>query len=340
MSTKRNNRKLVWLVSLLSCVAGTQGFGLDVLSSPDFHLQLGSISHALPSILSTAPVQAHIEAPTFLAATADTSSPNFLEIASTIYRQELRDDPLKTKMLTGIFLAVVGDALVQSRSPDEYNVKRAVSFATFDGCYRAVQQFTYPPMIKLCSGKAVLSVLAALGVASTSDQMHLFASIEQTLVSQLIIIPAFYYPFFYAITGAVQGLTVEQTIARAKETFIPLMQRNLAFWIPVQFVAFNFVQENLQIPLLIVCGLVWTIILSAFAGAAKEASPEDEMEALDMQNVVLQDDAGAYHVMGSNDDSSGFVGPEKEMKNVDIAARLRRTVQKETRSTERSVQRK
>ena len=55
-----------------------------------------------------------------------------------------------------------------------------------------------------------------------------------------------YYPIFYSVTGFVQDLTVEQTIDRAKETFVPLMKRNLLFWIPVQFGAFYFVEENLR----------------------------------------------------------------------------------------------
>jgi hypothetical protein len=48
------------------------------------------------------------------------------------------------------------------------------------------------------------------------------------------------------------------------------MKRNLLFWIPIQFITFAFVDEestNLQIPILIGCGLVWTIILSITAGA-------------------------------------------------------------------------
>ena len=55
-----------------------------------------------------------------------------------------------------------------------------------------------------------------------------------------------YYPIFYSVTGAVQSLTVEETVIRAKETFVPLMKRNLLFWIPVQFCAFYFVEENLR----------------------------------------------------------------------------------------------
>lgn len=51
------------------------------------------------------------------------------------------------------------------------------------------------------------------------------------------------------------------------------MKRNLLFWIPTQFAVFGFVEENLQIPILIVCGLVWTIILSLSAGNAAEEQP-------------------------------------------------------------------
>ena len=107
------------------------------------------------------------------------------------------------------------------------------------------------------------------------DSVPLAAAMEQTLVSQLVIIPTLYYPVFYAVTGAVQGLTLEQMIDRAKQTFIPLMQRNLLFWIPVQFFVFGFVEESLQISILIVCGLVWTIILSIAAGAANKPQEED-----------------------------------------------------------------
>jgi len=58
------------------------------------------------------------------------------------------------------------------------------------------------------------------------------------------------------------------------------MKRNLLFWIPVQFVAFAYVPEDQQIPLLIVCGLVWTVILSVSAGAVKTEDGEDNSPQL------------------------------------------------------------
>ena len=56
------------------------------------------------------------------------------------------------------------------------------------------------------------------------------------------------------------------------------MKRNLLFWIPVQFVQFGYIQEDLQIPFLSMCGLAWTFILSVAAGSAKSYTPEKELE--------------------------------------------------------------
>ena len=56
------------------------------------------------------------------------------------------------------------------------------------------------------------------------------------------------------------------------------MKRNLLFWIPVQFVQFGYIQEDLQIPFLSMCGLAWTFILSVAAGSAKNYTPDKELE--------------------------------------------------------------
>ena len=170
-----------------------------------------------------------------LAAAAAADSTNLFQGALSIYKQHLLTEPLKTKVLTGVALAIVGDALAQYSSSSrtttsskditttttirakedekppvtfKYNVKRAISFATFDGCYRAVQQVTYPPMMKICNGKFSFALLSTLSLlpsfpssssidstqSSTVYLLHILASFEQTMVSQLLIIPIIYYP--------------------------------------------------------------------------------------------------------------------------------------------------
>ena len=188
------------------------------------------------------------------------------------YQNALQTDALRTQIVTGVSLAVMGDAIAQKAgSNNEYNTKRAVSFATFDASYRVVQHYLYPPMIALCHGDFLGSLIPNPTIA---------AALEQSLFSQLLIIPTLYYPTFYAITGFVQGLSLEETVERARTAFWPLMLRNWAFWIPVQALVFGSVHDEAQqIPFLISAGLVWTVILSLAAGQATPMVKENVLLA-------------------------------------------------------------
>jgi hypothetical protein len=226
------------------------------------------------------------------------------------YKHLLTSHPLPTKMATGATLAVAGDAIAQSREPAEYDKSRASSFAVFDTAYRAVQHYAFPFIVKHCHGQFLAGALASAApllhnhqehhlwpllhhqheAAALLDQSYL-AAMEQTLASQLGIVPFFYYPVFFALTAAVQGLDFDSGMIRAKENFLPLMKRNLLFWIPVQFVQFAFVAEDLQIPFLSACGLAWTFILSVSAGAAKKTQNDEEIsnlidEMMDNEQVI------------------------------------------------------
>lgn len=218
------------------------------------------------------------------AAASNNPAANLLEA----YTHSLKEHPLVTKMLTGGVLATCGDAIAQSQNDeDTYDRRRAASFGLFDTAYRALQHAAFPVIVAQCQGQYAAALLGSVGV--TTEQTALLGAMEQTLASQLGIVPFLYYPVFFALTGVVQGLTSEEAMQRAQENFIPLMKRNLLFWIPVQFVQFGFVPTDMQIPFLSVCGLCWTFILSAFAGSAKGYSAEDE-EAL---STVMADESAS-----------------------------------------------
>lgn len=208
------------------------------------------------------------------------------------YKNLLVSNPLETKMATGGVLAVAGDAIAQSRDKDEdYDKRRAFSFMCFDMCYRALQHGSFPIIVQQCQGQYIGGLLAAIGLSSTFQSyfpIPYMAAMEQTLASQLGIVPFLYYPVFFSLTGIVQGLNAEQSIERAKENFIPLMKRNLLFWIPVQFVQFGFIEEGLQIPFLSVCGLAWTFILSIAAGSTKNYTDES-VELDDIKSEIAAD---------------------------------------------------
>lgn len=262
-------RSLQLLVSLF-LLPGSTGFGVS------------------PEIASFAPAAQHL-----------------FDSAVQGYQNALQQHPLATQMETGVALAVVGDAIAQKTQISEpYNVNRAVSFASFDACYRAVQHYLYPPMIAACNG----AILGAL----LPNNIKFAAAMEQALVSQIILIPLLYYPFFFAITGAVQGLTLKETIDRAKETAWPLMIRNWLFWIPVQFAVFGFCpDENAQISILIATGLVWTIILSAFAGAATPKERYNEP----VENILTLSESEMERSFGS------IAGLDEALEAVEGSAR-------------------
>ena len=214
-----------------------------------------------------------------------------------LYQNALHTLPLQTQMTTGAVLAVAGDTVAQavqhkshrSSSPLQLDVTRTASFAAFDACYRAVQHILYPPMKDYFHGQflypAISKMLPALNAFDQHHNQVLSAAAEQSLVSQLVVIPLLYYPIFFAVTGMVQGLTWEQSMERGKQSFVPLMQRNLLFWIPVQFGVFGWINDDaLQISILIACGFIWTMILSAFAGsvaATPTATVSDQNVAVD-----------------------------------------------------------
>jgi Mpv17 / PMP22 family len=203
------------------------------------------------------------------------------------YRAALHDHPLVTKMITGGTLAVMGDAIAQRRQQSQsqsnddsaaapsYDARRAASFMAFDMAYRAVQHYMFPLLVAHCHGQFLSQLLPHQLLDSSLISMDSLAAMERTLGSQLGIVPFLYYPVFFTFTGFLQGLTVQGSWTRAIDNFPSLMKRNLVFWIPVQFVQFGFVPDDLQIPFLSAAGLCWTFILSMAAGSAQAyTSPE------------------------------------------------------------------
>jgi hypothetical protein len=216
-----------------------------------------------------------------------------LEGIQHAYRDSLHNHPLVTKMLTGGTLAASGDAIAQRQSrrkgaaendaeEEPYDRRRALSFFSFDMAYRALQHHLFPILVANCHGQflsRLLSILPSAAVAVTTTTTggivlptEYLAAMEQTLASQLGIVPFLYYPVFFTLTGSLQGLTYRESWTRAADNFPKLMKRNLLFWIPVQFVQFGFVPEDLQIPFLSMAGLCWTFILSMAAGSARSYS--------------------------------------------------------------------
>ncbi|KAG7368118.1 Mpv17 / PMP22 family protein [Nitzschia inconspicua] len=267
-----NKKSFIRMVSLLATLGTSLAFSLGPI---EIQSTFESLNHALPHINSAAHALPHART------AASTLHHGGFDPLST-YKELLKVHPLPTKMITGATLAVCGDAIAQSKVKEtDYDKQRASSFAIFDMAYRALQHFAFPVIVATCHGQ-YLGSLPGLGVSFDASQL---AAMEQALASQLGIVPFLYYPAFFALTGAIQGLTPSGAMMRAKDNFLPLMKRNLLFWIPVQFIQFGYIQEDLQIPFLSVCGLAWTFILSMTAGNAKTYTAEKEVEKAMLANT-------------------------------------------------------
>jgi protein Mpv17 len=183
------------------------------------------------------------------------------------YQALLVEHPLATNIGTAGALAAAGDAVAQRRGV--YDAKRGLSFVAFDAAYRGgFQTPLLPWIIEHCHGDV-------LGQLVPFDA-NVLAAAECTLFNQLTVIPLVYYPLFFGITGYVQNLDGDASLARAKAQFGTLCVRNWKFWIPANFLQFCLLPGEWQVPYTCAMGFAWNIILSASAGDAStvEEAPE------------------------------------------------------------------
>merc|ERR1712070_694759 len=135
-------------------------------------------------------------------------------------------------------------------------------------------------------GAPVGAPVASLASLPVLEAQELFAAAERTLVNQCVFIPMLYYPLFFVITALVRHLSPIEAWDFASKVYLPMLQRNLAFWIPIQFAQFALVPIDLQVLYACVAGVAWNIILSANAGklstsGSKDASEEDAVLAVE-----------------------------------------------------------
>jgi len=189
------------------------------------------------------------------------------------YAEALAVDPVPTKMLTAAILVSLGDGVSQVTEAKgegfRYDIQRGLSFAVFGAVYTGAFQHWW-----------FLTLNEAVTVPPDADnaQLWMVASIK-TILCQFGTIPLVYIPLFFLLTGALRGLSPEQSFKRASELYEPLLKRNISYWIPVQMGQFLFVDPQWQVPYVCIAGFVWSIVLSSLAGPMQAAGKTHEPRA-------------------------------------------------------------
>lgn len=186
------------------------------------------------------------------------------------YSHSLEIDPLPTKMLTAASLVTLGDAMSQITEPDgrylAYDVQRSLSFAIFGAVYTGAFQHWW---------FIALNEIVPVPPDATDAQLWVAAA-TKTALCQFGTIPLVYLPLFFLLTGAMRALSPEQSWSRACSLYIPLLKRNVSYWIPVQMAQFLFVDPCWQVPYVCLAGFVWSLILSRLTGPTIEACTESD----------------------------------------------------------------
>ncbi|KAJ1455465.1 hypothetical protein M885DRAFT_519902 [Pelagophyceae sp. CCMP2097] len=184
-----------------------------------------------------------------------------------VFEHLLVAHPIATKAFSAAVVVMAGDAVSQmtvsaeKRADDadlfEYDSKRTISFGIFGALYTGCFQHWWFLYLN----------------AHVSLDPPLLNAVAKASLCQGVTIPLLYLPLIFLITGAVRGLSIEDSFARAKASYLPLFLRNGRFWWPTQVVQFLWVPSDWQVPFCIFAGFFWSVLLTRQIGPIEKTTP-------------------------------------------------------------------
>ena len=168
-----------------------------------------------------------------------------------------------------------------NNEPFELDIRRSLSYATFAAGYTGAFQH----------------VLFANMQEAIADPVMKLA------INQGLIIPLCYYTLLVWLVPKLRAKSQdEEDMLRGSINVLKMIPRNWAFWVPLQFIQFNFIPTEFQVIYCSCLGLIWNVCLS-FLTAGKVTTeppplPETAMVKSDVRITVASSNSDATRPVG------------------------------------------
>ena len=138
--------------------------------------------------------------------------------------------------------------------------RRLLAFASFGALYTGWFQMHWFGILQSWFPSPSAAALATSGRKFSFLRKDVIGPL---LVNQFLMVPAGYYPFYFAWTGFVRGDDFVEIKTKTREKYkLHLLAQNWAFWLPAQGVQFALVPSSYHILYVSAMGLAWNTILS------------------------------------------------------------------------------
>eukprot|EP00746_Dinoflagellata_sp_MGD_P138067 gnl/MRDRNA2_/MRDRNA2_71796_c0_seq1.p1 gnl/MRDRNA2_/MRDRNA2_71796_c0~~gnl/MRDRNA2_/MRDRNA2_71796_c0_seq1.p1 ORF type:complete len:325 (-),score=36.87 gnl/MRDRNA2_/MRDRNA2_71796_c0_seq1:56-1030(-) len=173
------------------------------------------------------------------------------------YATALKQRPLLTNGVTGATMAFFGDIICQKglEKQELMNWRRNAALMIYGLFYNGIV-FYY------------LSRLYLMVLPQSVKEKPMRRGICCALLANFITSPCLSIPTFYFIIGVLEGLNINEALARLKGKFWTSFMSGRSVWLPVAFLNYGYVPAHFRNIVMEVANILWNIVIDYIAHSA------------------------------------------------------------------------